>query len=282
VKLISFASPLEFLDRTQDTLQSDESLNSLILGIALTLQRDSEVYKRQSYLAAVEDGDSLELISLMTPPHNLLVAGEGKPVGEAAHLIAVDLAEGGWPVPGVLGPTPLADAFAHAWQLRTGEEASVAMEQRLYSLHEVLSPPAPPGYLRPTRASDIPLVARWIEAFHEEITPGHPIVDPLEKAQRRTADGSLHLWERGQPVSMAGWARPTGRGITIGLVYTPPERRGQGYATAAVATLSQQLLDGGYDTISLFTDLANPTSNAIYQRIGFRVEADFRDYRFMS
>jgi predicted GNAT family acetyltransferase len=83
-----------------------------------------------------------------------------------------------------------------------------------------------------------------------------------------------------EPVSMAGSARPVGKGITIGLVYTPPEKRRKGYAAALVAALSQHMLDSGYEYCTLFTDLANPTSNEIYQRIGYRPIADYDTYLF--
>ena len=79
---------------------------------------------------------------------------------------------------------------------------------------------------------------------------------------------------------MAAAARPTLHGITVNLVYTPPEHRGRGYASNCVAALSQRMLDGGYQFCTLFTNLANPTSNDIYQQIGYRQIADFNEYRF--
>jgi len=85
-----------------------------------------------------------------------------------------------------------------------------------------------------------------------------------------SADGGIELWEdEGEVVSLSGWGGPTPNGIRIGPVYTPPEHRGHGYATALVAELSQRLLDGGRSFCFLYTDLANPTSNAIYERIGY-------------
>jgi predicted GNAT family acetyltransferase len=84
------------------------------------------------------------------------------------------------------------------------------------------------------------------------------------------AGGGFELWEDGgDVVSLSGWGGPTPNGIRIGPVYTPPELRGRGYATALVAELSQSLLDGGRRFCFLYTDLSNPTSNAIYERIGY-------------
>ena len=91
----------------------------------------------------------------------------------------------------------------------------------------------------------------------------------------------MFLWEDGgQPVAMAMSSRPLQHSITVSAVYTPPEHRQQGYATALVARLSQHLLDMGYEFINLFTDLENPTSNSIYQKIGYNPVIDFRSYKF--
>jgi hypothetical protein len=70
--------------------------------------------------------------------------------------------------------------------------------------------------------------------------------------------------------------------VTVSAVYTPREQRQHGYASALVARLSQHLLDMGYEFVTLFTDLENPTSNAIYQKIGYHPVIDFRSYKFIE
>jgi predicted GNAT family acetyltransferase len=79
---------------------------------------------------------------------------------------------------------------------------------------------------------------------------------------------------------MAAVSRPTPNGISVSLVYTPPEKRGNGYASACVAALSQRQLDAGKRFCTLFTDLSNSTSNALYQRVGYRPLAEFVEIRF--
>jgi predicted GNAT family acetyltransferase len=280
MELIAFTSADEFLQRTRSTLEQDEPRNHLILGIAHTLQRGSPAYQRRPYLAAVQDAARPVLVALMTPPHNLVLAGDAGAVGRSAPLVAQDLAGEDWPVPGVLGPTPLADAFAGAWHRHTGEPVHEGLNQRAYILHRVQPVALSPGRLRLATTSDVLLAAAWIEAFHDEVLVDRGAIDAREMALNRIESGTLYLWENRHPVSMAASSRPTAHGISISLVYTPPAERGRGYATSCVATLSQQLLDAGPDWVSLFTDLANPTSNAIYRRIGYRPVADFRDYHF--
>ena len=99
-------------------------------------------------------------------------------------------------------------------------------------------------------------------------------------AQQRIASGEIFMWDDGEPVSMAGSARPTRRGICINAVYTPHPQRKRGYASACVSALSQLLLNRGYEFCMLYTDLTNPTSNAIYQAIGYEPVIDSTMYRF--
>ena len=111
----------------------------------------------------------------------------------------------------------------------------------------------------------------------DRITSG----DVQERVAGQVAAGAWFLWLDGvQPVSMALRTRPTRRGCAVGGVYTPPELRRKGYASACVAALSQHLLDQGYQFCTLFTDLANPTSNRIYLQIGYQPVCDFDKYKF--
>ena len=100
----------------------------------------------------------------------------------------------------------------------------------------------------------------------------------LEAAPERLRSGSLFVWDNDGPVSMAGWTGKTLNGVRVTFVYTPPEFRRHGYASACVAALTQRLLDEGNRYCCLYTDLANPTSNRIYQQIGYRAVCDVADY----
>jgi predicted GNAT family acetyltransferase len=154
------------------------------------------------------------------------------------------------------------------------------MSQRIYTLTEVAAPTDASGHVRWARESDIPLVTSWFQAFCEEAVPGDPPTDPETNVRRFMETGKLALWDDGQPVSMAGSSRGTPNGATVSAVYTPPECRGHGYASACVAALSQALLADGNQFCTLYTDRSNPTSNKIYQQIGYRPIADCAMYRF--
>jgi predicted GNAT family acetyltransferase len=145
------------------------------------------------------------------------------------------------------------------------------------SARRVVQPPTAAGTFRAATEADQPTVARWVAAFVEEAGLDDPS-DPDDVARERIREGSLFVWEDARPVSMAAWAGRTGRTVRINYVYTPPEHRGRGYASACVASLTQQLLDEGFAQCCLYTDLANPTSNKIYQAIGYRPVCDAAEY----
>jgi len=134
--------------------------------------------------------------------------------------------------------------------------------------------------MRDAKAAERDLLISWFEAFHEEV--GGIMGSAEEAVDLRLSGGSsgLRVWWNAEPVSIAGFGGPTPNGIRIGPVYTPPHLRRRGYATACVAALTQDLLSAGRRFVFLFTDLENPTSNSIYQQIGYRPVCDVDQYRF--
>ncbi len=159
------------------------------------------------------------------------------------------------------------------------------MAQRIYKLEEVNPPAGVPGTFLPAEEQHADLVTTWMQAFERESFGTEPRdFDQLHKnVGRRIRAGDWFLWQDGgEVVSMCLRTRPTRTGCSISGVYTPPELRRKGYATACVAALSQKLLDDGFSFTSLFTDLSNPTSNSIYIKIGYQPLADFDKYRLVK
>lgn len=284
MRLTSYHKAADFLAVMQPLLEADEAANNLMLGIALRLASGNVPPNWGApYLAVVTDqGDHVAAAAAMTPPFKLVVYGHGDVWQPAFEPLAHDLRSGGWYVPGVLGPSEISLAFAATWQTLMGHPYRPGMRQRVYELRRVAHRGDAPGQLRAATTDDIDLLAAWALAFHHEALPGQ--MQPAEArdtVERRVAAGDLFVWQDNDDiVSMAARSRPMPHGITVNLVYTPPELRGRGYATACVAALSQRLLDSGYDFCCLFTDLSNPTSNSIYQRIGYRPVCDFNEYLF--
>jgi uncharacterized protein len=279
MKLISFQDTEGFLAKTQAWLEEREAENNLMLGIALRLHKYPERIKAQPFLGCVEEGGSILSAAVMTPPHNLVLVG--KPEGEALQSLVDGLMAHNWSLPGVVGPVETSRAFASFWKKAAEKNFHTGLRTRLYRLDRVIPPVAVHGYLRVAQPEDISLIARWIEAFQEEAL--HESVEQeevLRQAERFINDGNLFIWDDRDPVCMAASVRSTRHGVSVNAVYTPPQQRRKGYASACVAALSQRLLDSGYRFCCLFTDLANPTSNHVYMDIGYRPVCDFEELRF--
>ncbi len=274
----------DFLARAGEALEADEAANNLMLGIAGRLAAgDAPPTWSTPFLATVDDGAGhLTLAAVMTPPAKLVLHGEGDIWQPAIEPLARHLLDSGWYVPGVLGPSEVAHAFAETWQTVTRHPYREGTRQRVYELRQVIYRGDAVGQLRAATGDDLDLLGAWFAAFHQEALRQTPdAAASRDNAERRIAARDMFVWEKdGQVVSMVARSRPTRHGIAVNAVYTPPEQRGRGYATAAVAVLSQRLLDTGYQFCCLFTDLSNPTSNTIYQRIGYRPLCDYNEYIF--
>src|SRR5580692_6046979 len=190
--------------------------------------------------------------------------------GPAAAALAQVLAARARVVGGVNAGPEDAEAFARAWHEVTGDAVECHMRNRLFRLGELRWPdPRPAGQARVAGLADRSLLIAWSEAFHREAQSGPE--DVVSMVDDRLSYRGLSLWEdAGQPVSMAGLTRITAGQARVGPVYTPPGLRGRGYAGALTCVVSQAALDAGADRVLLFTDLANPTSNALYQRLGYQ------------
>lgn len=279
MKLQTHTTADSFLLITQAALQEDEVANNLMLGIALRLKQTPDAYPSKPYLATVSDGARLSLAALMTPPHPLTLFRPRAQVDDAYGSVVRDLLANRWPVHAVSGRVPVPAEFARVWSRLTGAEHRVNVHMRVYELRNVIPAPPVSGRLLRAEETDLNLVAQWAVEFIAEALPHDDPSTMRETMQRRIAAGDIFLWEDGgRLVSMAARSRPMMNGGVVSLVYTPPPLRGRGYATACVAALSQRLLDAGWTFCALFTDLGNPTSNSIYQKIGYKPVCDFDEY----
>lgn len=276
MNLTSYSSASDFIDHCLPFLLEHEAENNLIIGLASRLSKRETL--GDAYLASVDDGGETIAAAVMTPPFRVALAYSGT---EGLEMIADDLIEGKRPVSGVLGPTALAEEFRSLWQRKTGQRSRIDKNERIYRLEHVTYPDGVPGTLRPSTEEDLEMIVEWGYGFVTDAGLGNAERDLVRLGtEAGIREGRMHIWENDGPVSMAAWTRPTPNGVCINAVYTPPELRGRGYATAAVAELSQKMLDSGKRFCFLFTDLANPTSNSIYQKIGYVPVCDVDVYNF--
>ena len=272
----------EFLARTQDFLHSRPDLHTVELTVTEQLRRRGpRAYgDRPPFLGHLvrEDG-GVGATLLHTPPYALRTTR--LTADEAETLVAV-LLDLGHPVTGFASERATAEAFAAAWRRRTGASARLRERHRLYRLAELTDPsPMPEGRARVAGEADRELLIRWYGGFVEDAGT-HGGRGGADWADFRLSYGGVTLWETadGTPVSMAGVTPTVAGQARIAPVYTPRELRGRGYAGAVTAQVSRAALAEGVGELLLFTDLANPTSNALYQRIGYRRVADWAEYAF--
>lgn len=187
--------------------------------------------------------------------------------------------------PGVVaanGPVAEVEAFATARTARTGATAHVAMRERLFRLAALTPPGEVPGAARPAAERDLDLLVDWTVAFaREAVAALRPPPDPRPHLRDAVEQGGTTLWEvDGEPVAYAS-ARPSVAAMSrIGPVYTPPEHRRRGYAGAVTAAATRWALDHGARHVAILTDLANPTTNRLYPRLGFEPVLDALEVRF--
>jgi predicted GNAT family acetyltransferase len=268
-----------FLDMAGDFLAKREAERNLPFSVARQCADDPGRYPGPNYFAAIEGHEGVEGVALMTPPYRLQVFVEP---GPGIALVVNDLAGTEWPVPGVTGPEATARAFAAAWAVQRGARAEPRHRLRAFELTRVTPVPLVPGFMRPAGSADLPVVERWYRAFESEADRSPGERRAAEVAARALRAGRVFLWDTNGPVTQAAIVGITPRGVRIGMVYTPPEHRRRGYATALVGALSQRCLDDGRSFCSLFTDLANPVSNAIYPKVGYRPVTDFEEIDFTA
>jgi len=268
-----------FIRRAGGLLAGDPVLHTVICVVVEAGSRQPDLFPGAAWIT-VTDGDEVVGASMRTPPFPVALTPMPEPALDAlADLVAAELPDAA----GVTGPRPYADELATRWQARTGGAVREGRAMRLFRLDQVVPPATAPGRLR--NAADLPerleLFADWVRAFARAV--GEPAGDRAEQAQRlqrMIGRGGLWVWcVDGEPVSCASASRPAYGTARIATVYTPPELRGRGYASNCVAAATQRVLDAGLTPV-LFTDLANPTSNKIYQQMGYRAVADVAEYHF--
>jgi len=260
----------EYAAAAEPWLLRDPVRNTVPLTVLRGLR--SGQFAEDPLMGWLADDDSVAGAVSHTPPYPLLlgcVPPESLP-SLAAGLIELDRA-----IPGVSGPLALVEAFAREWwRPEVGRRS-----ERLYRLGS-LAPCTVPGKPRTAVASDLPEATRWFVAFQNEAEVDVE-ADPTPVVSARINREELIWWEDGdRPVALAAVSSPIAGMARVGPVYTPPELRRRGYGSAVTHAVTHKALDDGAAEVLLFTDLDNPTSNSIYQSLGYRPVEDYASIRF--
>lgn len=270
MRVTRHTDPDGFLAAAAPVLARGEASGSMFGSAAHALKRVPAPDGERVYLATCGDGRIAGVaLQRATGP---VIVGASDP--EAAVAFADDLAPEHPGLPGVVGTPEAGAAFAARWGALTGRTSRLRLRMRQHVLTAVSDVPAASGAVREATIEDAEWLAAQQVAFFAEV--GVP--DPPERAReivgRGLAQHAYRIWDDGTRVACAGFNDAAPEFARIAPVYTVPEGRGRGYATALVAAVAHELLARGKRKLFLTTDIANPTSNAIYARIGFRAESD--------
>jgi RimJ/RimL family protein N-acetyltransferase len=255
----------EFLAAAGSFLSAHETTNHLVFAIAA---RDTP---GAFYATAGGRG-----VALQTPPYPLLVSE--LPTEALDPLIELVAASGFAPT-SVNGPAATSRAFAERWCASRALRPIPRLRMRSHVLERVTPAVRTKGVMRAATASDLPMLVEWTHPYLAETHSANH--EPPEVLASRLLPNT-HLWVHdGEPVCMASIAGSTPNGRRIGFVFTPRAARRRGHAEALVAALSQKVLDEGLRYCFLFTDVNNPTSNAVYARIGYEANGEIEEVSFV-
>ena len=282
------SDPRWFLDEGADFLLSDPVVNSVLLSNATNLAALPDPDAAPAAWALLREDETAANGSVVlgaamrTPPRGIVISR--LPAGGAATLTEALLPTCA-DAPTVGGPAPDVEEFAQLWSSRLGRGVTVGIQQRIYQLDRVFPVTGVSGRPRKARTEDLDTVVAWTLNFNQDIAEpgGSPTAERVRAVNERKIDqGLIHIWDDDGPVSLVGTTPAVGGIVRIGPVYTPAEHRARGYASALTAAVSRQALRNGADACSLYTDLANPTSNQIYAAIGYRPLCDATVYLVRS
>ena len=264
--------PARYAEHVWDLLTADPASRTVELTVAAAARSGFRWSDDPMLFGWYEDGGDVRGAVSLTPPHELLLGVV--PDGTLDDLIA-GLRDQRAALPGVNGEVELVERFVAAWTAGTPLRHRVALRLRLFRLGTLVPPdPPPPGSARAATPDDLALAVRWLRAFEEETDVTRTNV---EAGARERLDGNrLWLWETdsGEPVALAARTATAAGVARVAPVYTPPEHRRRGYGAAVTAAITADALERDAAHVVLFTDVENPTTNAIYQQIGFRPIGD--------
>jgi predicted GNAT family acetyltransferase len=277
MNLIKFDNVRAFADRAMGFLMNREAERCVELGIISALCEGKAGHRGHALehplLWIVEDERGHVVATAMQSVVDRMITSSG-PVA-AMQRIARELHEINWSGIQINGQVSSIQECVNELSRLSRRSARRAMQLRTFQLDRVIAPNPAPGRARRADERDRGLLRRWTVAFARAVGDDVPDSDGDPMAQRLVSEQRAWLWEcSNEPLAMAAHAGPTPNGIRVNFVYTPESNRGHGYASNLVAHISQHHLNAGRQFCFLHTDLANPTSNKIYQQTGYRPVCD--------
>ncbi|MEC2917908.1 GNAT family N-acetyltransferase [Bacillus tropicus] len=268
IQLHVYEEIVNFKEEVTPFLEKNEQENNLILGVL-------QMVHQPIFMGIAKQGEEIAVVFLQTEEKKQIIVATSEMAEEDIVELAKKLAEVYPNVPGLIGNKKIVQRLAEEIAVLENKKTTVAMEQGIYELKQVKKKWNGDEVCREVNSDELTLIEQWIYQFCEDVNLPTTKEEAKQTAHTLITNHRLFGLEvDGKLVSVAAKTRPTKNNITVNFVYTPKEERKKGYASNCVAALSQRMLDEGYKTTTLYTDLANPTSNKIYQEIGYEQIAE--------
>jgi uncharacterized protein len=268
----------DFLAAAGAFLNLSEAENSIMSISAARMVSGPTGDDADAYFASVEHEGAVVAAALHSSSGSVMLTGTSAP---ALTLLAADMAERSRAPKSMVGPLATCETFAREWIGRTGQRHALRFHLRHYELHRRPSLPRAPGNMRLPRQDEHDLLLAWQLAFIEEVSLSDDPARIQRIFARRLEQGTVRVWDDDGVVSLAGYGDGGTDVARIAPVFTPPEHRRRNYASALVGELSRELFEQGKRAMFLTTDVANPTSNSIYRKIGYVPVADHYHFDFL-
>ncbi|MBP3969591.1 GNAT family N-acetyltransferase [Bacillus sp. WL1] len=268
IQLHVYEEILTFKEEVTPFLEKNEQENNLILGVLQMIQQPI-------FMGIAKREEEIAVVFLQTEEKKQIIVATSEVMEVDIKELAKELTKVYPDIPGLIGNKKVVQRLAEEIAVLENKKTTVAMEQGIYELKQVKKKWTEEGIFREINSDELPVIEKWIYQFCEDVNLPTTKEEAEQTAHTLITNHRLFGLEiDGKLVSVAAKTRPTKNNITINFVYTPKEERKKGYASNCVAALSQRMLDEGYKTTTLYTDLANPTSNKIYQEIGYEKIAE--------
>lgn len=276
------ASAEEFLVRTQSLREADPFRTNILGSVATAVADGSLTYDAHLWWVLIDGRGQTIGAAMRTAPHGMILSP--MPI-DAIPELARAVSRQDDELPSVSGPISVVEKFVDEYRgtgsLGSNRHAELEEEDLLYALNK-LSIPSVEGEMSTATSEDFELILEWYIQFGKDT--GVLMPNPQGSIKAGLGRNSYRFWSvSGEKVCLAGHAplvdTPEGTVARIGPVYTPPRRRRRGYAGALTAKLSEELVNHG-TKVMLYTDASNPTSNSIYQKIGYELIDRNAMYKF--
>jgi uncharacterized protein len=278
IHLTVHESAAEFLAAAGAFLNLSEAENSIVSISAARMVSGPTGDDSDAYFASVEHEGAVVAAALHSSSGSVMLTGASAP---ALRLLAADMAGRSRAPKSMVGPLAACETFAREWIARTGQRHALRFHLRHYELHRRPSLPRAPGHMRVPRQDEHDLLLAWQLAFIEEVSLPDDPARVQRVLARRLEQGTVRVWDDDGVVSLAGYGDGGTDVARVAPVFTPPEHRRRNYASALVGELSRELFEQGKRAMFLTTDVANPTSNSIYRKIGYLPAADHYHFDFL-